>query len=34
MDLFILTVARVVVPLVATFWLAARLQAWDARRSV
>ncbi len=33
MDIVILTVARIAVPVVLTFWLAARLRAWDARRT-
>ncbi len=33
MDIMLLTIARVCVPLALTFWLAARLRAWDARRS-
>ncbi len=33
MDIMLLTIARVLVPLALTFWLASRLRAWDAHRT-
>ncbi len=33
MDIFVIALTRVVAPMLLTFWLAARLRAWDAHRT-